>query len=162
MADKTWKAVERAIAKRLGGERVGPSGKSTADVITPTLAVEVKMRRRLPAWLTDAMAQAAAASDGRLPILVLHQKGQRHDGDLVILRLSDFETLAEPEARVTEDCSREPAGPAAESKKVKGGYIELKMVRGHGPYAYRRWREAGKLKSRYLGKVAVREQVEAI
>jgi len=32
-----------------------------------------------------------AAADGRLPILVLHQAGQRHDGDVVMLRLSDFE-----------------------------------------------------------------------
>ena len=155
MTDKLWKQTERAIAKRLGGERVGPSGKSTADVLTPTLAVEVKTRKALPRWLLDAMAQAtAAAGDGRLPILVLHQVGQRHDGDLVVLRLADFEALAELESRgqEVEDCPRGAAGPA-EAKKGKGGYIELKMIKNCGPYAYRRWREGGRLRSEYLGKV---------
>ena len=33
------------------------------------------------------------------------------------------------------------------------GYIELKMIRGYGPYAYQRWREKGRLRSKYLGKV---------
>jgi len=83
-------------------------------------------------------------------------------GGLLELRGIVDDRLAELESQVIEDCPREPAGPAAESKKGKGGYIELKMIKNCGPYAYRRWREAGKLKSRYLGKVAVREQVEAI
>ena len=163
MTDKLWKQTERAIAKRLGGERVGPRGKSTADVLTSRLAIEVKTRRRLPAWLLDAMAQAEAAADGRLPILVLHQVGQRHDGDLVVLRLADFEALAvspvepncgaELEAQdIIEDCPRGAAGPA-EAKKVKKGYVEEKMIGRHGPYRYRRWREGGRLRSRYLGKV---------
>ena len=163
MTDKLWKQTERAIAKRLGGERVGPSGRATADVLTDALAIEVKTRKTLPRWLLDAMAQATAvASDGRLPIVVLHQVGQRHDDDLVVLRLADFEGLAvspvgpdcgaEPEGQVIEDCPREPAGPA-EAKKVKKGYVEEKMIGRHGPYRYRRWREGGRLRSRYLGKV---------
>ena len=74
MADKTWKAVEREIARRLGGQRMVCTGQATADVITLSLAVEVKTRRRLPSWLLDAMAQVvAAAGADRLPILVLHQ-----------------------------------------------------------------------------------------
>jgi len=93
MGDKLWKQTERAIAKRLGGERVGPSGQATVDLLTSRLAIEVKTRKALPRWLLDAMGQAAAAADGRLPILVLHQVGQKHDGDLVIMRLSDFERL---------------------------------------------------------------------
>jgi len=92
MTDKTWKAVERAIAKRLGGRRVGCAGEATADVITNWLAVEVKTRKTLPRWLLAAIGQAVgAADDGRLPILVLHEKGRRHDDDLVVLRLGDFQ-----------------------------------------------------------------------
>jgi hypothetical protein len=37
------------------------------------------------------MKQAEQASDGQLPVVVLHQKHKRHDDDLVLLRLSDFE-----------------------------------------------------------------------
>ena len=92
MADKTWKAVERQIAKRLNGQRVGCTGRATADVISDELIVEVKIRKALPAWLLSAMEQAVKANDdGRLPIVVLHQVGKRHDSDIVAMRLSDFE-----------------------------------------------------------------------
>ena len=92
MADKLWKQTERAVARRLGGVRVGPSGKATADVVSDWLSVEVKTRKTLPAWLLSAIEQAAKNNDdGRLPVVVLHQVGQRHDSDIVAMRLSDFE-----------------------------------------------------------------------
>lgn len=40
-----------------------------------------------------------------------------------------------------------------EGKSGKGGYVELKMINGCGPYAYRRARVAGRLTSEYIGKV---------
>jgi len=91
MSDKTWKAVERCIAARLGGKRVGCTGLATADVVNDWLTIEVKSRKALPAWLLDAVNQAAQASDGRLPIVVLHQVGKHHNNDIVAMRLSDFE-----------------------------------------------------------------------
>ena len=61
------------------------------DVRCDWLSVEVKLRRHLPEWLETAMLQAVAASGvSQLPIVVLHERGQRHDGDLVMLRLGDF------------------------------------------------------------------------
>ena len=92
MADKLWKATERSIARRLGGQRTGPTGHTGPDVLTPWACIEVKTRRRLPTWLKEAVHQAVAGAWGdRLPLVVLHEKGQRHDGDLVVLRLRDFE-----------------------------------------------------------------------
>ena len=94
MSDKTWKATERAIARKLGGERVSKThlGDRSPDVVTAWLAVEVKHRRELPVWLKAAMSQAARnAGEGQLPVVVLHESGQRHDGDLVVLRLGDFQ-----------------------------------------------------------------------
>jgi len=92
---KTWKAVERAIASRLGGRRVPVTGRGGApDVEHALLAVEVKHRKELPRWLKHAMAQAeAAARDGKVPVVVLHERGQRHADDLVVLRLGDLEEL---------------------------------------------------------------------
>lgn len=87
----TWKSVERAIAKRLNGKRLGATGKATADVVNDWLSVEVKHRRVLPDWLKDALGQAANGAEGRLPIVVLHESGQRHADDLVLMRLADFE-----------------------------------------------------------------------
>lgn len=92
MTDATWKAAERAIARRLGGQRVGNRGTNTEDVTHPRLSVEVKSRKSLPAWLLGAMAQAQAnAPPGRVPCVVLHEVGARHASDLVMLALGDFE-----------------------------------------------------------------------
>jgi hypothetical protein len=91
MTDKTWKQTERAIARRLNATRQGAVGRTGADVVNDWLAVEVKHRRRLPQWLKDALTQARAGACDRLPIVVLHEAGQRHSDDLVVLRLADFQ-----------------------------------------------------------------------
>lgn len=94
MSEKSWKRAERMIAERLGGERLPITGRargSAPDVQAPWCTAEVKTRRRLPLWLTEAVSQAAAsAGDDQLPIVVLHQHGERYDDALVIMRLSDF------------------------------------------------------------------------
>ncbi len=94
MADKTWKACERAIAGILGGERVPVTGRqrgSAPDVAHDWLSIECKHRKELPAWIHDAMAQAEASKRGtQLPIVILHESGQKYADSLVVLRLSDF------------------------------------------------------------------------
>jgi hypothetical protein len=91
----TWKAVERQIARRLGGQRVPITGRargSAPDIAHPWLSVEVKSRRKLPQWLLDALDQArAAANDQQLPIAILHKNGQRFSDAIVMMRLADFE-----------------------------------------------------------------------
>lgn len=87
---RTFKGVERALAKRLNGERTGHTG--GADVVTDWLCVEVKSRATLPRWVRDAIGQAKRnAGIEQLPVAILHQTGQRHDGDLVVMTLADFE-----------------------------------------------------------------------
>ena len=93
--NEQWKATERAIARRLGGRRTSHRnlGVGAPDVQAGPYAVEVKHRRALPAWLIGGLAQARRYADaGQLPLLVLHGAGRRHDDDLVVLRLADFET----------------------------------------------------------------------
>lgn len=91
MPDATWKAFERWVAGVLGGVRVGNSGRDTVDVAHRWLAPECKVRKRLPQWLLAAMQQAEAnAPEDTLPIVVLHQKGDRRRDSLVIMRLQDF------------------------------------------------------------------------
>ena len=88
----TWKHAERQIARRLGGSRVPVSGRAgQPDIAHQWLAVEVKHRRRLPQWLTMALAQAErAARPGQLPVAILHQHGDRYSESLVVLRLAAF------------------------------------------------------------------------
>ena len=87
---RTFKTTERQIAKRLGGERHGHLG--GADVITDWLSVECKHQKALPKWLKDALGQAKRnAEDGQLALVLLHEHGARHDDDLVLLSLADFQ-----------------------------------------------------------------------
>ncbi|MCL4533913.1 MAG: hypothetical protein M1370_01970 [Bacteroidetes bacterium] len=95
MADKPWKATERAVAARLGGHRVPITGRQRGDVPDVAhewLSIEAKERKALPAWLKDAVRQAVAASTpAMLPVVVLHELGARHKDDLVLMALDDFE-----------------------------------------------------------------------
>ena len=97
MSRQTWKATERAIASRLGGQRVPVSGRARGDapdIAHLRLSIEVKHRNTLPVWLRDAMRQAeACAGAGQIPVAILHEQGRRHDGDLCILRLADLTAL---------------------------------------------------------------------
>ena len=91
MTEQSWKRTERRIAALLGGQRAPITGRRGADVAHPQLAIEVKHRKALPQWLQDSIAQAVACAEaGQLPIVVLHEAGQRHGNDLAIMRLSDF------------------------------------------------------------------------
>lgn len=100
-ARRRGKADERAVAEYLGGERVPTPGRTRGwapDVEHPWLAIEVKSRARLPVLLVDAMDQAEKSAEwskrrgkgGKLPIVVIHQKGQHFRKALVVMRLGEF------------------------------------------------------------------------
>jgi hypothetical protein len=94
MTDQAWKNTERRVAALFGGERVPVTGRqrgSAPDIVHPALSIEVKHRASLPAWIKDAMDQArASARIGQVPIVVLHQAGERFGSALVLIELSDF------------------------------------------------------------------------
>lgn len=93
-AIRRGKAHELSIAKRLGCKRTGATGRNTSDTTHPLLAVECKSRKDLPGWLKDAISQAVRnALPGQTPLVILHELGARHDGDVVCMRLADFEDL---------------------------------------------------------------------
>jgi len=103
VARRRGKEAERAVARKLGGQRVGNTGRATCDVRAGRLAVECKARKALPSWLVDAVSQAHAnAAPGQLAVVVLHETGQRYDDALVVVRLSEWHEwygeLALPEA----------------------------------------------------------------
>jgi hypothetical protein len=102
---KSWKAVERAIAAHLGGERVPVTGRVRGyapDVEHPTLAIEVKSWANYPVRVADAMDQAVKAAEWalkkgkgiRVPIAVIHKDYAPYDKSFVVMHLEDFEALA--------------------------------------------------------------------
>ena len=92
---KDWKACERKVAALLGGTRIPISGRGrghSPDIHHERLSIEVKSRRKLPAWLEDAVrhAEAAFAKDGQLPVAVLYQDGCKYQDSFVVCRLGAF------------------------------------------------------------------------
>ena len=91
---KDWKACERKVAALLGGTRVPVSGRGrghSPDIHHGSFSIEVKSRKKFPAWLEDAMRQAeASARDGQLPVAVLHQDGCKYRDCFVVCRLGAF------------------------------------------------------------------------
>lgn len=83
-----WKSVERRLAGIFGTVRRGPLG--GADFETDLLAVEVKSRKSLPAWLLGAVEQAERNARGKMPVVILHRVGSRYEDDLVIVRLGNI------------------------------------------------------------------------
>lgn len=72
MPDNRWKRHERVIAFMLGGQRQPNTGRPSPDVTVPGLAVEVKTRKQLPKWLTEAIEQAQTnAAKDCIPLVVL-------------------------------------------------------------------------------------------
>jgi hypothetical protein len=93
MGDKAWKALERKIAKKVGGERLYHS---PLDVSHPKLAIEVKLRKNLAVWSWFS-ALEKKTPHGKLPVLILKQKGKT--GELAVLRLSLLLKLIAGDAR---------------------------------------------------------------
>lgn len=75
-----WSRTEEEIARLLRAE-LNPSPWGW-DCRTDDLIIECKEKSQMPKWLTD--------SSSRSKIVVLHEKGQRYDHSLVVIRLDDF------------------------------------------------------------------------
>ena len=82
------KAAERAVAKALGGLRIGTMSREDIHFDGP-FSAEVKSRAAFVAceWMEQAVRNAP---DGKTPLVVVHVRGKRHAEDLVILRLADW------------------------------------------------------------------------
>ena len=76
--------------------------------------------------------------------------------DLLELRAMIDTNIATLEMGEQQAAQQEPASEQGGKSKGKGGsYVEVKMINGCGPYAYKRWREGGRLRSEYQGKAIV-------
>jgi hypothetical protein len=85
---QTWKAVERAVARLLGGRRCHFEGQ---DVECERFSVEVKHGGQIPSTVLKWWAQAERNTrDGKQPLLVLHPSGAEYAESLAMVRLADL------------------------------------------------------------------------
>ena len=65
-----WKNFERRVAAKVGGKRIPITGRKCLDIDHPTLDIECKYRKSLPAWLfKDAWEQANTGSG--IPVIAV-------------------------------------------------------------------------------------------
>ena len=65
-----WKNFERRVAAKVGGKRIPIPGRKCLDIAHPTLDIECKYRKSLPAWLfKDAREQANTGSG--IPVIAV-------------------------------------------------------------------------------------------
>ena len=96
MPDKSWKAFERRIAKRMGGRRIPVTGeRDGADIVGGgPFVYQAKLRRGLPSYLRDWLRGIVAAGErkgGSTGVVVWKAPHARDDDAVVVLRLADWE-----------------------------------------------------------------------
>ena len=84
---------ELELAKTLDGTKVGHFG-GPADVTTPLLSIQSKVRRNWPEWMWTELVRLPRTG-GRLPVLIVTDApGPGHlRRSIVVLALGDFEDL---------------------------------------------------------------------
>ena len=90
MADRSWKAFERRVAKRVGGRRIPVTGeRDGADVDAGQFVYQAKLRRGLPSYLRDWLRGIVAAGERKNAIGIVVWKAPREKDDykIVVLRL---------------------------------------------------------------------------
>lgn len=92
MADKSWKALERRVAKRFGCGRTplsGGNGKVTrSDTLHKRLFIEVKQRATHTVATLFRATKVQAKAEEKIPLLVLQEKGR--PGSLYVIAEEDF------------------------------------------------------------------------
>ena len=96
MADKGWKQFERRIAADFGTSRIGPTGDDGPDILTENHSIQCKLRKSIPRWLVDALANAVAgAREGRIGWAIVKRSGRGHPDSeaLVVVRYADWKRI---------------------------------------------------------------------
>lgn len=84
------KRVQKAVATKLNALDIGILGGE--DAITKEISLEIKSRNTFvgKGWMEQAEKNA---SNGRIPIVVVHITKENHNKDMVIMRIPVFEKL---------------------------------------------------------------------
>ena len=96
MPDKSWKAFERRVAKKVGGKRLACTGaKDGVDVDAGPFVYQCKLRRGVPSYLSEWLRGIVGAGEraGSIGVVVWKAPNARDDDAVVLLRLRDWEDL---------------------------------------------------------------------
>jgi hypothetical protein len=95
MADKTWKAFERVVAKFFNSTRTplsGGNGKQTrSDSLHPDYFIECKYSAKSAIYSLFQETKEKALKENKTPIICTKKKGM--DGFLITIHSNDFQSL---------------------------------------------------------------------
>lgn len=97
MGNPGWKKFERRVASDFGTRRIPVTGidRDGADLETPLLCVQTKLRRGMPSYLRSWLDGicANAKRKAKIGLVVWKEPGRRDDNAFVVMRLADFVEL---------------------------------------------------------------------
>ncbi len=98
MADKSWKAFERLVARFFGARGRTPlsggnSGHTRSDTLHPRLFIECKRRMKIAVVKWYLEEKVKAEKEGKIPMLALKAPGQR--SFLVLCDARDLRKITE-------------------------------------------------------------------
>jgi hypothetical protein len=101
VSDKSWKALERRLARDVGSERIPVTGeRAGADFEDGLFVYQAKLGRRCPsylaAWLAGIRAAGAVRRPAKVGVVVWKPKRAEDADALVLLRWSDWVASAPP------------------------------------------------------------------
>ena len=116
MADKSWKAFERRIAKKLGGKRIPVTGeRDGADVVAGPFVYQAKLRKGVPSYLRDWLRGIVSSGErsGATGVVIWKAPNARDDEAVVVLRLKDWQDWHGCETLpIEKPAGSEPDGPS--------------------------------------------------
>lgn len=92
---KSWKSLERRIAKTFKSERTPLSGGNSkitrSDTLSEDFFIEVKQRKKFSLWTLWEETKQLARKENKIPLIGLQEKGRK--GFLIVIHsdmLDDF------------------------------------------------------------------------
>jgi len=94
---RTWKEGEKRYTEYLSlrpwaaiRKSKGLRGEGVEDIEWGPLSVELKTRNKCPQYLFDWLIQAEKNRDNRIPMVILHQDGDRLNKGIILMRIDWF------------------------------------------------------------------------
>lgn len=96
MADKTWKAIERRVAKFFGTTRTPLSGSNSrhteSDTLHEHLFIEIKYRKKIPFLKLFKDTISLAKKENKIPAIVFVEKGS--DKPIMMCEIKNIKKIA--------------------------------------------------------------------
>jgi hypothetical protein len=105
-----WRKLEARVADYFGGRRrqMALGQEQGPDVNTPACDIEVKLRKKLPVWLTQVLAKAQNWNKNKLTAVLWYEHGAENpEAGLAVVSARDLKVLLE----AFQACASAPSSP---------------------------------------------------